>query len=265
MRRERLRSRSIRRFNSVTSFSLSRHFCPDELLDNWEEIVRAWVNGERVRSCGRQKMRKCSDSSRALWCTTSRLGHGGQCASVRLRSIRIKNMHTRGRGCRFDRNWNFKLQRCTANQAGLASRVAALKAIDDCEGDFNDFRGLRAWLKSDCVVSRQSDGEWPTKETANLWRAFVESFEGTIARRWTIQTLDLAVEWDAESPRLVRTFGSYMTPQMERSFTPSNWTDSELWFLRFRNNRPEFCWQQVSSSAGRIAAEYLGPFDLARK
>jgi hypothetical protein len=151
-------------------------------------------------------------------------------------------------------------------QAGLASRVAAIKALADCPADFHDFRGLRKWLNSKCVVDRQGDEDWPTAETGSLWRAFVHSFETTTTKKWSVQTLEFNVQWEAEPPRA----GTHVRIQHDESRGET--VIRSVNFDRLGTVVPPFSVQPagvlvaaVASAPDRIAAEYLGPFDLARK
>ena len=85
-------------------------------------------------------------------------------------------------------------------QNGLASRIAANKASADCDATFEDLRGLRRWLRSGVVNRRQTDPNWPTPETATLWRNFVHGVGNPAADKWEIQRFEVAVNWTASAP-----------------------------------------------------------------
>ena len=80
--------------------------------------------------------------------------------------------------------------------AGLGSRVAALAALNDFPGDFEDYEGMKAWLTSKPVVDAGRVQDWPTKDTADLWRAFVDSTHGESTRVWKVQSRNCRVKWD---------------------------------------------------------------------
>ena len=47
-------------------------------------------------------------------------------------------------------------------KAGFGSRIAAIKAVADCDGTFTTIRGLRRWVRSDVVEEMSTDSDWPT-------------------------------------------------------------------------------------------------------
>lgn len=85
-------------------------------------------------------------------------------------------------------------------QSGLPSRVAATKAVADCLANFSDIRGLRYWLQSDEVTEHQVQTDWPTVETAFLWRSFVDSLKVSTTAKWSIQEHEIPVVWNGVPP-----------------------------------------------------------------
>jgi hypothetical protein len=240
-------------------------FHPDDMLANWEEILRAWVSGESMSDLAGGKDAHVLEFIegalvyRLVWAMEA----------VRVRELTINPEEEYPHGGRAA----VAIETGTSNysaalliQAGLASRVAALKAIGDCGGNFADYKGLRKWLTSDCVVTRQREAEWPTPQTAHLWGTFARSFEATTAKQWTVQTLELVAEWETEPPRPggpVRIF---------HDITRGKTVIYSVELERLGTVVPAFSQEPtgvlvaaVSSSAGRIAAEYLGPSDFGEK
>jgi hypothetical protein len=80
-------------------------------------------------------------------------------------------------------------------RAGLPSRQAARTAVREGNGLFLDGSEMRKWLEGDEIGALTDTGEWPTPETAALWKRFRdEVLSGGIAK-WYAQeskrTLDL--------------------------------------------------------------------------
>ena len=69
-------------------------------------------------------------------------------------------------------------------QAGFASRLAAIKAVQDAEGNFHSARELEAWLKSERVEQLSAAGNWPSTETAEMWSTFRASYTPPVDRTW---------------------------------------------------------------------------------
>src|SRR5262249_10860250 len=61
-------------------------------------------------------------------------------------------------------------------QAGFMSRLAAIKAVTETNAAFEGYQGLRDWLSSQNVIARTQNDDWPTAETAEIWKAFIASF-----------------------------------------------------------------------------------------
>jgi hypothetical protein len=80
-------------------------------------------------------------------------------------------------------------------QAGFASRLAAIKAVEDTEAEFSTARELAAWLRSDTVKTLTEAGDWPTPDTAALWRAFVDQSASEKSAEWVHETLKRSVRW----------------------------------------------------------------------
>ena len=240
-------------------------FRPDEMLDNWEDVVRAWVNGQSMSDLAGGKDAELLEFIegalvyRLVWAMES----------VRVREATVNEGEDRphaGRAAVAIETGTSDYSAALLIQAGLASRVAAIKAIKDCKGSFSDFKGLRAWLGSECVADRQRDPEWPTRETANLWHAFIVNLESTETKKWTVQKLELDVKWETEPPRP----GTPVRILVDKDRNESVVLSVEL--DRLGIVVPSFSEQPagvfiaaVGSSPNRIAAEYVGPLDLTRK
>jgi hypothetical protein len=84
-------------------------------------------------------------------------------------------------------------------QAGFNSRSAAIKAVADTHATFESGRELRDWLSSDDVIARTRQPDWPTAETANIWRAFVSNFEPPDRAVWKDWTYSDAVQWGTQN------------------------------------------------------------------
>jgi len=57
-------------------------------------------------------------------------------------------------------------------RAGLPSRIAAMVAVRETRAAFLDGTEMRAWLESNEVTAFTEAGDWPTPETAALWKRF---------------------------------------------------------------------------------------------
>jgi len=85
-----------------------------------------------------------------------------------------------------------RVQGCDAFAGGFGSRMAAIKAVSDTNGSFNDHRGMRQWVRSDEVISLAARGNWPTPETASLGKSSAHMLENS---QWSAIQFKSAVIW----------------------------------------------------------------------
>jgi hypothetical protein len=78
-------------------------------------------------------------------------------------------------------------------QAGLGSRVAASKVLQDCPGRFENLRDMRMWLRSKPVKLAAAAGDWPTADTHLVWNEFVEAQSSMLNQRWQAREYDIQV------------------------------------------------------------------------
>jgi hypothetical protein len=57
-------------------------------------------------------------------------------------------------------------------RAGLPSRKAAQAAIQETAPNFVTLAEMREWLATDEIKSLSEKTDWPTQETASIWRRF---------------------------------------------------------------------------------------------
>ena len=157
-----------------------RPFVPDDpLLDNWHDILAAWISGTPVHEIGPDNMRFIEDvfTYRLVWALEA----------LRTRRVAL--------------GWQPEIIAGTAAacletglprylmamlvRAGLPSRAAALAAINDREPVFVDNDGLVAWLETDEVVALTEAGGWPTPVTDDIWKAFRVEILNRTSQRWT--------------------------------------------------------------------------------
>jgi hypothetical protein len=109
-----------------------------------------------------------------------------------------------GRGCRriIQRTNSARRRNRDTESIGVPSHsrrlrisVAAIKAVSDTNGSFSDHRGMRQWVLSDEVISLAASGNWPTPETASLWKKFCAHFDSGENSQWSAIQFKSAVIW----------------------------------------------------------------------
>jgi len=169
-------------------------FTPKELPDQWEQVLRNWITGKPMADIvsadpeGLVELVEDAIVYRLVWAVEA----------VRARS--------RSHQDEYADLWSGRLagaleagtmDRCAVIliHAGLGSRVAALAALSDFPGDFKDYQGMKDWLRSEPLVEAGRVTDWPTPDTADLWRSFVTLTYGDSTRAWSVQSKHVSVNW----------------------------------------------------------------------
>lgn len=160
-----------------------RPFIPEtELVDGWEEVLRAWVSGSDVGRIGAARMKLVEDAFayRLVW---------------GLEAVRTRRMASgwtpdivAGGGAAAVETGLPHLMMAMLVRAALPSRRAAMAAVQTGGAEFIDSNGMRAWLLSSEVADLSSQTAWPTIETAALWRRFRNEVIGNTASAWKVRT-----------------------------------------------------------------------------
>lgn len=156
-----------------------RPFAPDaDLPGNWRDVMRAWVAGADVGAIGADNMKLVEDvfTYKLVWALealkTRRLTQGWE-----------PDIIVGGAAAALEAGVpNFMMSMLV--RAGLPSRRAAIAAVQLGGADFLDGAGMREWLESDAIIAFTDAGDWPTPETAALWKRFRDETLSAAIQRW---------------------------------------------------------------------------------
>jgi len=156
-----------------------RPFVPnDPLPTGWKKILRKWVSGAGVDTIGTDKMKTVEDAFayRLVW--------GLEAIRTRRAAAGWSPDLIAGGGAAAAETGVPNLMMSMLIRAGLPSRQAAIAAVNTGEPGFVDSAGMREWLVGDKIAALSADDQWPTPETAALWRRFRAEVTGTSAPSW---------------------------------------------------------------------------------
>ena len=156
-----------------------RPFTPDtDLPGNWRDVLRAWVAGSAVDAIGADNMKLVEDvfTYKLVWALealrTRRLTQGWEPEII-----------VGGAAAALEAGVpDFMMSMLV--RAGLPSRRAAMAAVETGGADFLDGSGMRDWLESEAIVALTGAGNWPTVETAALWKRFRDETLSAAIQRW---------------------------------------------------------------------------------
>jgi hypothetical protein len=174
-------------------------FTPDDLPANWQEILRLWLLGLPIGPA------ITGHEAEGLQFVEGGLVYRPPWAmeAVRVRGIANGDVVW---GLSFD---FFELRLAVAAvetgtlnrpatiliQAGFSSRLAAIKAAQETSAEFSSAFELRLWLDSPEVAAITDQGNWPTRETTEMWRSFRASFSPVASRAWSEHRFSAQVAW----------------------------------------------------------------------
>lgn len=180
-------------------------FAPKTLPGTWETVLSEWISGRPMAEI------VASDPEGLVEFIETGVIYGLVWA---IEAVRVRSKaHTD----EFAELWTGRLaqtleagttDKCAILliHAGLGSRVAALAALSDIPGDFSDLQEMKVWLASKRVAQASMTQDWPTAETAELWRAFRDSLSDEATRTWTRQVKTYNVIWRDTPPPTAGSF-----------------------------------------------------------
>jgi hypothetical protein len=167
----------------ATRLLVIRPFVPDKknsLPPHWGDILRQWVSGTDVNVIGGENMRIIEDAFayRLVWALEA----------LRTRRVTLgwSSETVSGGGAASLETGVPQLMMSMLIRAGLPSRRAAMAAIRKTGAVFVTVSDMREWLASDEIANLTGKADWPTPETAVLWRRFREDLLSGALQKWSV-------------------------------------------------------------------------------
>ena len=175
-----------------------RPFVPDKknaLPADWEVILKAWVTGVEVNTIGPDNMGVVEDAF------TYRLVWALEALRTRRATLGWAPDIIAGGGAASLETGVPQFMMSMLIRAGLPSRQAAITAIREGEALFVDGAGMKDWLESNKIAAFTDAGNWPTPETAALWKRFRDDVLSGGIQKWRAQNSKRALDLGGGSTR----------------------------------------------------------------
>lgn len=146
-----------------------RPFVPEQknaLPANWQNLLRQWVTGVEVNAIGPDNMGVVEEAF------TYRLVWALEALRTRRVTLGWSPDIIAGGGAAALETGVPNLMMAMLIRAGLPSRRAAMVAVQQGNPVFVDSAGMRQWLESNEIAALTDAGNWPTPDTAALWKRF---------------------------------------------------------------------------------------------
>ncbi|CDZ68048.1 DEAD/DEAH box helicase-like protein [Neorhizobium galegae bv. orientalis] len=166
-----------------------RPFVPDaDLPGNWRDLLTAWLAGTDVIALGLDNMRVVEDAFvyRLVWAI--------EAVRMRRRANGGESEVIEGSAAATIEAGVPQTMMAMLVRAGLPSRVAAMTAIRETQPAFATRAEMNQWLNSNEIAALSDQPDWPTADTASIWKQFrSETLSGPILK-WNAQ------EWNMQGP-----------------------------------------------------------------
>ena len=143
-----------------------RPFVPDvDLPPVWRDLLRVWLSGADVGGIGLDNMRVIEDAFvyRLVWAIEA----------VRMRRrANGKSEFIEGSAAATLETGLPQTMMAMLVRAGLPSRIAAMTVIAQTRPAFVTLTEMNQWLRSNEMAAWTDQSDWPTPETANIWKQF---------------------------------------------------------------------------------------------
>lgn len=175
-----------------------RPFVPDKrntLPADWEHLLMNWVSGTEVDVIGPENMRIIEDAFgyRLVW------------ALEALRTRRATtgwsaDIVSGGAAASLEAGVP-QLMMSMLIRAGLPSRRAAMAAIRATSTAFFTVSDMRSWLASEEITILTEADDFPTPESAVLWRRFRDEMLGAAQEKWRMRSRERALAIGTKAKR----------------------------------------------------------------
>jgi superfamily II DNA/RNA helicase len=228
-------------------------FDPDELPGDWEKLTTAWIYGHNLSDIAggiEGDIVEFIENAlvyKLVWALEA----------VRVRAIASEELDEsdlNGFAAMAVETGTPSYAASLLIHSGLASRIAAIKAVTDVPTTFTDTQGMKQWINSEAIKSREADPQWPTEMTASLWKDFVEGLSRETTRKWSARRFETEIHWTSHPLRT----GSSVRITNGTSVFSITWEPVGS-LARPVLGQDGITIARVGATGNTIVGEYLGP------
>jgi hypothetical protein len=240
-------------------------FVPKVFPDNWKQVLAVWVSGEPISTlpggATEDVLRFVEDG------LIYKLPWGME--AIRVRGLAHVNpfgeepdlsAYELGLAVAAVETGTMNRSASYLMQAGFGSRLSAIQAVTDGDGEFTKDSELLLWLRSPVVKDLEQDPTWPSPETHLLWKQFVSAFDVPAGRVWTRHEGSVGVTWfagKAPEPGSAVRVGSL--PGFESHVFGSDYEHLGYLDIPSGPGRKGLLLAKVGHLAGALDLNYVGP------
>lgn len=243
-------------------------FVPDPLPANWQEILRVWLLGQPLTALAEEipsEVLQFVEGGliyRLPWAMEAiRVRASANSDTVGIDGAGLED-HELGLAVPAVVTGTLSRSASILIQAGFNSRLAAIKAVIDTGANFGTVSELRQWLDGSAVAARNTEADWPSRDSRPIWIEFIQTFASSEERTWANRPYWATISWLS------------VPPPPGTIVQLHHWED-RTWVLSadgtplgtptvtVKPSRSGLLRAKVAQDVSRIDIEYLGPDDLA--
>lgn len=243
-------------------------FIPDEMPDNWRDILAAWLKGEPIVSLA------IDHEDEVLQFIEHGLIYKLPWGMEAVRVRGLAHNDAVGDDCTLS---DFELGVAVGSvesgslnrsatllmRSGFGSRLAAIKAVKNTGGNFTTVKELRRWLGSETISKLTQNETWPTLETHKLWETFTQNFEPSKRQVWTRSRWTAEVDWiDGVGPASLTPLRIVHDGDGNSRVLTADYEQIGTLLSRVNSHRKGLLLVTAGTKLGAVTLEYLGPEDL---
>lgn len=259
---------------AITAFAeitfLIPPFTPKTMIEDWKSVLRLWLSGQPVTCL------LASESDTAISFIEQAFVYNLPWAmeAVRVRAeahedpfsdeLKLSD-YPRAHAVAALETGTLSVGAATLIQAGFASRLAAIHAVDAADADFDSIAGLMVWLNSEEITDLRDDPDWPTKDSHQLWLEFTTSLINQSEATWKDESYTSKVQWHGAPmpPGVPLRLGG--GPGLERAVLSADFQVVGTLPWTPNPNKAGLVLATATGKADGLEFDYIGPDDLITK
>jgi len=163
-----------------------RPFLPKNTLPtDWKNVLIQWVSGKEVEDIGANFIPFVEEvfAYKMIWAL--------EALRMRRLSQGWKPTTPAGGAAACLENGVPGFMMAMLIRAGLPSRIAAINAVSDGNGNFSNASEMYIWLKGKQVRDLNKNRDWPTLATKDIWDRFYKEFFNGNGIVWTLEKKEI--------------------------------------------------------------------------
>lgn len=179
-------------------------FTPNAMVDDWRELLRAWLEGRPMGEIAHGEsatLQFVEDAFlyRLPWALESVRVHGLARGYQTDQGLDLSDLEL-GLAAGAVETGVLDANTIFLIQSGFTSRSGAQIAVESTGARFDNLTELRAWTRTPKVLALSADPEWPTPETHDLFRDFLDGLRPERIESWSRQDHHGMVVWSGQAP-----------------------------------------------------------------